>query len=443
MANSDRPSGALDTAFPDDFLFGAALLAHQVEGGAYGSDWWRWEQRPGRIAGNANSQVAAGHFERYEEDFELARRLGLRGLFFSVSWSRVQPGPGAFDEAGVSRYREMLAALCRRGIEPLVVLYHGVSPDWFAARGGWTWPGAAAAFGDYAQRMAGELAPHCRWWLPFHEPMEALRMGFVEGAWPPGRRNPLAAWRAIARLREAHAAAYRAIHGARHDARAGVALRARCCLPADSDRSWDFHAARFQEAWPWRFIDDAADPLGTGAPRPVCVPLDFLGVGFHGSERIQFTPLRWRQFCARYISGQTRAGAEADVVPDAAAFARVLRGAARYGLPLLVTGNGIAADDDAARCRFLLDHLAAVGNACAEGLDIRGYFHRAFLDGFEWTQGYTKRYGLVHVARESLVRTPNPSAYLYRDICEAGRFRRGAIEKFCPGWPSSAEVPLR
>jgi beta-glucosidase len=435
-------------AFPEGFLWGATLLAHQVEGGNYAGDWWRWEQRPGRIRDGGNSQMAADHARRYEEDFELAGRLGLRALFFSIAWSRVQPAPNSFDEAAIEQYRTMLHALTSRRIEPVCVLYHGVSPSWFTASGGWRRPEAPEAFSKYAARMAAEFAGECQWWIPFHEPMEGIRMAYIEGLWPPGKRNPVAAYRVAQHVKRAHARAYEAIHAARSDVSVGVALRGRACEPQDPDRSWDVRALQYQEAWPRRFLSppsawlrwplhETARTYGAADP-----PLDFLGVGFYGRETVRFTPLRWRQGCAQYTDREGRTVPAGSVEPDARSFERVLHDMGRYRLPLLITGNGIATSDDAARCAYLLDHLAVVHRALEQGLDIRGYFHRAFLDGFEWTQGYTARYGLVHVARESLARTPNPSAYLYRDICESGTIRRGTVTRFYPEWDASTEKTM-
>jgi beta-galactosidase len=107
---------------------------------------------------------------------------------------------------------------------------------------------------------------------------------------------------------------------------------------------------------------------------------------------------------------------------------------AEYSLPIVVTGNGVATTDDGIRCRYLLDHLAEVRRAMEDGVDIRGYFHRSLLDSFEWTRGYSVRYGLFHVDKTTKTRTPNQSAFLYKEFCESGAVRRGTVAQFCPGW---------
>lgn len=429
--------------FPKNFLWGATLSAHQVEGGNYANDWWRWEQRPGRIRDRANSQVAAGHFTRFEADFDLARKLGMRAILFSIEWSRVQPVPKAFDEAAIAHYGAVLDALIVRGIEPVCVLHHVTNPSWFTERRGWRNRGSPDFFEAYAARMAAEFAPKCRWWVPFYEPMHAVRMAYLEGIWPPGAQNPAAGiMEALERLKQAHDRAYRAIHAQRPDAMVGAALRGRANRPQDKDRSWDVRAAHGQNKWPVRFLGprkawvmDRFRPWQRREPGGALdQPLDFLGVGFYGAETVRFNPFKPRHLFVKYTDAfGSPVGVETcEAAPES--FYHVLREMARYGLPILVTGNGIATEEDRRRCVYLLDHLAVVHRCLQEGMDIRGYFHRAFLDGFEWTRGYSARYGLVHVARETLARTPNTSAYLYKDICESGTLRRGTLARFCPEW---------
>ncbi|HOZ46518.1 MAG TPA: family 1 glycosylhydrolase [Candidatus Hydrogenedentes bacterium] len=418
-------------AFPQPFLWGATFGGHSVEGGNYASDWWRWEQRPGRIRDGSNSQVAAGHLDRFEGDFELARRFGLNAALVSLEWARIEPEPGRLDTAVLDHYATVLAAMRTRGIEPICALVHVTTPDWFAQRGGWAAADAAARFQVHAERMAQTFATECRWWITLYEPMNTVYQGYIEGRWPPGRRNVLAAaLRVRTHLVEAHKRAFTALHAARTDVRVGVALRACKAVPADPERSWDFHAARFLHAWPHAFLRTKAASAGACLFREphghTDLDLDFLGVSFYGVERARFNAFR---------PGSAFTGrADEDHTADAEAFGHAVLEMARYGVPLIVTGNGIATDDDTVRCRYLLDHLAELARVIQGGADVRGYVYRAFLDGFEWTQGYSARFGLVHVDRRTLARTPNPSAYLYKGICETGTFRPGMAQRFCPEW---------
>lgn len=424
-------------SFPEGFLWGATVSAHQVEGGNYANDWWRWEQRPGRIRDGSNSQVAADHFQRFAADLELARKLGLRSLFLSVEWSRIQPDSESFDEAAIAHYTGVLDAMIARDIEPVCVLHHAANPGWFGERRGWLNPKAPEFFACYAARMAAVLGSKCRWWIPLYEPMHTLRKAYLEGQWPPGLRNPIAAIaRALPHMQRAHDAAYDAIHAQRPDAMVGVALRGAAGTPEDPDRSWDWRAAQIQTAWPTVFLNSLGRLVTEGlrprrAARGARVrPLDFLGVSYYGKQMVRFSPLRLPQlFVERTHLDMEPAAAELHN-SCATAFRDVLSAMAGYNLPILITGNGVATEDDRQRCSYLLDHVSVVQRCLEEGVDVRGYFHRAFLDGFEWTRGYSARYGLVHVTRETLARTPNPSAYLYKEICETNAVNSGAIARF-------------
>ena len=130
----------------------------------------------------------------------------------------------------------------------------------------------------------------------------------------------------------------------------------------------------------------------------------------------------------------------AEPVPDPGGLESLIGEMGSYGVPILIAGNGVAADDDGARCRFSLDHVATVWRCVQSEADVRGYLHYALLDGFEWADGLSARYGLIHVDHDSQARTPNPSAYLYKDICESNGLRPGVPARFCPGWRAPGDA---
>jgi len=169
--------------FPKDFLWGATTSAYQVEGGNFNTDWWRWEQRPGRIADRRTSQSAADHAEHYEADFELARKLGHNAHLFSIEWSRVQPEADHFDHQAMAHYANVVDALVRRGLEPVCVLNAVALPAWFARQGGWRSRDAAEVFGRYVERVVEALASQCRRWIPVWEPEFLATMAWIEAVW--------------------------------------------------------------------------------------------------------------------------------------------------------------------------------------------------------------------------------------------------------------------
>ncbi|MCC6486084.1 MAG: family 1 glycosylhydrolase, partial [Candidatus Hydrogenedentes bacterium] len=281
-------------------------------------------------------------------------------------------------------------------------------------------------------------------WIPILEPEHLVNMAWIEGQWPPGGGPFWSAYTALLSLMKCHAAAYRAIHHIQPDAQVGLSVRARRCRPANSASEWDLRAANRESRRSLELLVEAACGGRARFPfksaREMADTADFLAVSYYGAETVRWAPDRPLRFF-RALTDEAERPARAGVyLPDAEGFKEVLSRARVFGRPILIAGNGVDTEDDKERCRFLLDHLAALDGAIREGADVRGYFHRSLLDGFEWTDGYSSRYGLVHVDWETLGRTPNPSAYLFKDICETGAIRTGAVERFAPGWSWTGET---
>lgn len=422
--------------FPPEFLWGATLSAHAVEGGHFESDWWRWEQRPGRIADGATSQAGSEHVNRYREDIGLARKLGLNALLVSLEWSRIEPNEGKPDSEALDHYGSVLQAMAAEGIHPVVALQEVTLPQWFAARGGWLRPDASAVFARYSGHVAAILGSQCRYWVPLMTPLATLRMGYLGGLWPPGLRCFRAAWKALRHMAAAHAAAFRVFRNRAPEAMIGASVLAELVHPADATRPWDLRAARWEQAlsnrvWP-AVLTSGKWPRPFRADHTLAGTVDFIGVSYYGSRRVRFRPGRGR--FAQNVNGDGEGVSSNASVREPDGMAAVLRELAAFDKPLMVLGNGIATDDDEARRRYLLDHVAVLQSVVDAGADVRGYLHRSLLDGFEWDRGYGARYGLVHVGRTSMARTPNTSAYLYKDIAASGGIRSGALARFSPDW---------
>jgi beta-glucosidase len=271
------------------------------------------------------------------------------------------------------------------------------------------------------------------------EPMRPIEMAYLEGLWPPGRTGALNAAKAFSNVVEAHALAWRALHDVRADAMVGASARARRFRPLNEHSAWDYRAALRETARCNRWLFDAVTagkwPRIPGLrPADAQGTADFLAFSYYGAEVVKFSALRPRRLFTQVVDEEGGPVRNPQPKPCADGLRDAINAYGQYGLPLLISGNGLATADDGARCGFLLDHVTAVLDSMKRGADLRGYFWYSLLDGFEWTEGYGPRYGLIHVDRASLARTPNSSAYLYRDICESGVIRRGAVDQFCPGW---------
>jgi len=399
--------------FPSRFLWGAATASHQVEGNNRHNDWWQFEEA-GRLP--HRSGQACRHYERYESDFELARSLGHNAHRLSLEWSRIEPEPGVWDETELEHYASVIAALRARGIEPVVTLHHFTSPAWFARGGGWTRPDSVALFARYAARVAQRLAGEVRFWLTINEPTVYVKHAYVTGDWPPCRPG---AWgsaaRALLHLSRAHVAAYRLLHSVRPDVMVGLAHSApfvTACNPA----SWlDRSAARMRD---FALNDLVFRLLGV---RPVAT-LDFIGINYYARQvvRSRFGSVRTMLFgteCHEDHHGAPRSFTPMGWEIYAPGLRQVLRRFQRYGVPLMVTENGIATTDETSREAYLNSHLQALGQAVEDGIPVLGYLYWTLMDNYEWTEGRDARFGLMAVDFDTQERTVRPTARILQKAC--------------------------
>lgn len=428
-------SGLSATRFPEGFRWGTAASAYQFEGDNTASDWWQWEQRPGAIARGDRSGVACDWWRHAEADFDRMVDLGLNAARISIEWSRLQPAPGAWDEGAEARYLVMLRALRDRGLEPLVTLNHFTLPAWVAARGGWMWDGIAPAFAAYAERVARAAAPLVDFWITINEPVGYLIGAYLLGRFPPGRRSLPAFLRAVAASVRAHAAAYHAIHRAVPHARIGIAAYLRAIDPADP-RSWfdTWFARHYDQFTNWAYLNALATGRlagmrGWGISIPEAAgTMDYVGVNYYTRSCVEFDlRLPHRAF----VRDQPPKGAivsdggYGEVYPDG--LMTVLRRARAYDLPIYITENGLPDADDDLRPAFVVEHLRRVAEAIEEGTPIRGYYHWALVDNFEWAEGWSLRFGLFALDPRTQTRTARPSAGVYAGIC-----RRNALPQPVP-----------
>ena len=440
--------------FPANFLWGSATSAYQIEGspladGAGPSIWHRFAHTPGMIHDGDTGDIACDHYRRYASDVALMRELGMKAYRFSIAWGRVLPqGTGAVNPAGLGFYERLVDTLLENGVEPMPTLYHWDLPAALDDRGGWLNPDIAGWFADYATILFRKLGDRVKMWTTINEPWVVSDGGYLHGKLAPGHRNRFEAPLASHHLLRAHGAAVKAFR-AESKHRIGLVVNlepkyAASRTPADQaataradaymnrqylDPVFRGHypeemARIFGEAWPsWPAEDFAL----------IGQPIDFLGVNYYtrnvtrfdaGAWPLQAAPVRQKQ--ATY----TETGWEvfAQGLTDVLVWVKE-----RYGNPpMYVTENGAAFFDppsaeggrvhDALRVDYLRKHLLAVHAAIEKGADMRGYLVWSLLDNLEWSHGFSKRFGIVHVDFATQARTPKDSARFYsRVIATQGR----------------------
>jgi beta-glucosidase len=431
----------------EKFLYGATLLGHTVEGENYASDWWRWEQRPGRIAGGATSQTAADHWTRYEDDTKLASTLGLNCLLVSIEWSRIEPKHGEFDQDALDHYVNVLESMNKNGITPIVALQAITLPAWFAEAGGWAQKNAEDTFGEYAKETARALSPYCQHWIPLYSLFDSLKMGYLDGAWPPGRKNALAlSFGVIRNTFFAMLEAWANIRRIDSDAQIGYPINAPDVQPGDEESPWDYRIARalnyfesggtYEERGDRFSLGDAIDDDEHEET------FDFIVLSMPARRWARFAPTAIRR---GFVQPVDENGGDVDFhyrQPDAARLSAIIQHINTEDKPILFVGGAHDFAEDNDRCAYLLDHIEAIHDLKKSGVNVLGYVHQSYLDGFEWDRGYSTRRGLVHVDWETFARTPNKSAYLLGDIAGQGEISPSAIRKYCPDWQSKLEAAL-
>lgn len=391
--------------FPTDFLWGAATSAHQTEGNNTNTDWWRSEQA-GRVP--HRSGLACDAWHRWPEDIRLLQSLGLNALRLSVEWARVEPRPGHFDQAALEHYRRILEALRAAGIEPIVTLHHFTNPLWLADGGGWVNPGVVGRFAAYTDQVARALGDLVTWWVTINEPGVCGLFGYINGGWPPHRRNDFAGYiRQSSHTHQAHVAARQVLKSQRADARVSMALHLNPIDPVRYGDPTDALAVRVYDwLWQGRFL------------RAVRNQLDWVGVNYYFRLLVRWDVLPWRVFEAPSMGPHAKTEFGWEIYPKG--LYRVLTRVGRLGKPVIVTENGIADADDDQRARYIVAHLRQAHRALREGVDLRGYVHWSLMDNFEWAEGFSKRFGLAELDPVTLERRPRRSAQVYGAIARRG-----------------------
>src|SRR5258708_1602234 len=398
----------------DKFFWGASTSAHQVEGGHH-NDWTEWEKKNAECLSyeaqkkqfpwyitqtfpnphhteNYISSRAADHYNRFKEDFDIAKSLGHNAHSFSIEWSRIEPEEGKFDEKEIVHYRKVISALRARDIEPFVTLWHWTLPVWLRDKGGVL----AGDFPKYFERYAKKLAesfPEVRFWMTINEPEIFSRHAYFIGNWPPQKTGIINFYRCQAKLIHAHRKAYRILKSTNPSAQVGVRIDPLYFEAPSWPTSWilKFFADR---VWNFHFV------------RHVRKSLDFIGINYYFHNRITW----W--FGKNKNKSTTDMGWE--IYPEG--IYHVLKSFKKFNLPIYITENGLADAQDKNRGEFIKNHIKWIKKAMSEGALVRGYFHWSLLDNFEWDKGFWPRFGLVEVDYKTMERRVRQSAKEYSKI---------------------------
>lgn len=410
--------------FPKNFYWGAAASAHQVEGDNH-NDWTEWERQslklkiksaelkiwPDYILKNYPNPLqeenyisgrACDHYNRFREDFDIAKSIGHTAHRFSIEWSRIEPEEGKFSEKEIEHYREVIKALRKREMEPFVTLWHYTLPLWLRNKGGAENKIFPNYFSSFVEKIHYEFKDDVRFWITFNEPSLWAAQAYLTGIWPPQKKNILSTVRVFFNLIRSHKEAYDKIKSVQPEAIVGISENFEWQEPSFIRPLVHYFRNLF-------FLDRIRRHL------------DFIGINYY--KAVNFFKLAIflspnDQHCNSLVY---RGNALSDVgwlvYPDGL-YKLLIKVWRRYKLPIFISENGIADTRDIYRPLFIRSHIDGVKEALKDGADIRGYFYFSLLDNFEWEKGFWPRFGLVEIDYKTMQRRLRQSAFEYKRIIE-------------------------
>ncbi|MGD0005884.1 MAG: family 1 glycosylhydrolase [Anaerolineaceae bacterium] len=405
--------------FPKNFWWGTATASHQVEGGNVYNDTWLMEHTPG-TAFVESSGDAVDHYHRYAEDITLLAELGFNMYRFSLEWSRIEPEEGEFSFSELEHYRRMLAACHEHGITPMVTYHHFSSPRWLMRYGGWSGAKTPELFARFCERAARHLGDLTGAACTLNEINIATLISVMSMFRPAHAEQPPAWMAAAARaldvspqqfvpfmfatgpksietVQSAHRRGVEALKSGPGSYPVGVTL---ALMEIQAGPGGEETAARVRYDVNESYLEAARGD-------------DFVGVQTY--SRFRFGP----QGMLPPEMEVTQMGYE--FYPEA--LEATIRQAARVaGVPVIVTENGVAGDDDSRRVEFIQRAVKCVAKCLKDGIDVRGYTYWSAFDNFEWMQGYKMKFGLIAVDRQTQVRTVKPSARWLGALARSGIF---------------------
>lgn len=443
-------------AFKKDFAWGVSTAAYQIEGasrtdGRGLSVWDLFCRKEGAVKNGDSGDIACDHYHRYREDVGLMQDLGVKGYRFSFAWPRILPeGVGKPNEKGLDFYDRLVDALLEKGIAPYATLFHWDFPQALYEKGGWMNRDSAAWFAEYADLVCRRFSDRIANWMTLNEPQVFVHLGHSSGEHAPGIKVSLPERTAVYHHSlMAHGEGVRVLRSGsrRKDLRIGIAPVGFVNIP-ESESAQDVEAARemmfgmpsrghvrnawitdaaLKGAYPEAYLACLSEEdrywLKPGDEKIIGQKLDFLGLNIYGGDRVRMGQAG-KPEKVKLKPGNPITGIGWNVEPESLYWGPKLFHE-RYGLPILITENGLSTRDwvslggkvhDGLRIDFLHRYLRELKRAAAEGVPVDGYFQWSFLDNFEWAEGYRERFGLVHVDYETQKRTPKDSFHWYREV---------------------------
>lgn len=400
--------------FPNNFFWGASTASYQVEGDN-STQWSKWEkQNAAKLARTAEKRLGymkkwpeiklqaenpenylsgkgVDHYKRYEEDFDIAKKLNLNAFRFGIEWARLEPKEGQWDETEIAHYQKYIKAMRQQGLEPFLNLWHWTMPTWFTEKGGFEKKDNLIHFENFVKKVAETLIDDVNYILTINEPNTYTILSYVAGEWTPQKRNLITAYKVYRNLAKAHNLSYRIIKQHKPSIQIGPATQINNVQAKHPQNPISRLATKsYRYLWNWWYVNMIRQNI------------DFVGFNYyftdymtgfftHHNPKSPINDLNW------YMEPE-------------GLYPALLQTWARYKKPIFVTENGVADSHDDYRQWWIEQTIIAMERAMSAGVDLRGYMHWSLLDNFEWKYGWWPKFGLIEVDRKTMKRTIRPSA---------------------------------
>jgi beta-glucosidase len=441
--------------FPKNFVWGAATAAPQIEGAAFAdgkgeSIWDRFCRKPGMVLNGDTLDVACDHYSRFDQDFALMRSLGIRSYRLSISWPRIFPnGDGPLNQVGLDFYHRLFASMAKHRITPYVTLFHWDLPQALEDRGGWTSRVTVDAFATYADTVVKAFGAKVKNWITLNEIRCFTVLGYGPGAFKaPGRvEPPQVVNQTFHHALVCHGHGVRAVRAfGGKGARVGITDNCDVCIPVTETKA-DIAAAKawyveknlhiLDAIYRGGYSKDYLKRVGRDAPvvapgdfKLISAPTDFLGLNIYTGYFVRAAKGAKYEVLALPKNFPRADSKWLFLMPQAIYWGLRFAHECYKAKGIYVTENGCGYDAepvangeviDLHRREFLRSYLGELHRAISDGVPVKGYFVWSFMDNFEWEDGYTRRFGIVHVDFATQKRTPKLSSRYYSDVIRHNR----------------------
>ena len=400
---------------PDEFHWGVATAAHQIEGGLR-NNWTVFESSNEM----EQSGQACDHWNLWKQDFQLISDLGLSTYRFSIEWSRLEPEQGVWEEGPLQEYSRMVDDLLSKGIRPMITLHHFSHPDWWEEKWGFSKAENIPEFVNYCEKVHNALSDRVSIWCTINEPVVFSSMGYALGQFPPGKRSIRLCISVMKNMMRAHARVYNLLKSKNPNSSIGMAKNVTLFDPTNRWSPIDWAASRLLD-WIWNGAWKRAILKGRmfgSRIEGARSSLDFIGLNYY----THFITGLFVPTATKDLNFQKR---EHEIETDfgypmyAEGFRRAIEYASGFGVPIEVTENGVADASDSLRPEHLMRHIWILSEAIKDGYDVKSFHYWSLMDNFEWAEGYSMRFGLYEVNYGNQTRSLRQSGEIYRDLIKS------------------------